>query len=175
MQFTYEGREYRSRLVANWALFLDLLEIEHEARQASYKGTEAGAYSADFYLSAMDLFVGVFDDDASLVSQLSPAVKYALDNDYRLVVCIGAPGEEKMFLIDRTTCNYLEAFAEEFANPISPDEATKRFLEQLEEDSAVILGHSPLSQGWTLVFRGDPVFVADRIREAVQEMKAAKL
>jgi len=62
IQTRYNGRLFRSRLEARWAVYFDSLGVRYEYEPETYKVGEYGLYLPDFYLPDLKVFVEIKPD-----------------------------------------------------------------------------------------------------------------
>lgn len=85
----YNGHEFRSRLEARWAVFLDDIGIEFEYEPEGYQHKDGERYLPDFYLPHVEMFAEVkpFRSD----SDTRRLERFALDGLGAVVLFDGPP------------------------------------------------------------------------------------
>lgn len=148
----YNGYRFRSRLEARWAVFFDEAHISYEYELEGFDLGNGQRYLPDFFLPSMSVFVEVKPTREISRTDLQKMVTFGVDGDRRLMLIIGSPTREEMFLLDRRTSEGWCSFEpmEEFETHES--QLTSLF-ESLVDYGNVQFGQSPFMSGWTIVYK----------------------
>ncbi|HXG11593.1 MAG TPA: hypothetical protein VNK04_17695 [Gemmataceae bacterium] len=174
IETVYKGFRFRSRLEARWAVFFDGLRLKYEYELEGYRLPSGAGYLPDFVLPDLAVYVEVKPNRSIPYADLKKIVEFALGWDKNVLLIIGTPTQEEMFLINRCTCRPLEEYEWEYE--IKPDEAdiVSDFLSDLSDWASVAFGSVPLSRGWCLVYRSLPPTDEVTLKEALLKAKQAR-
>lgn len=174
LQTFYNGYRFRSRLEARWAVFFDSLKVNYEYESEGYSLPSGAAYLPDFNLPEIGVFVEVKPTETVEYRELKKIVEFALEGDYQLLLIVGSPTKETMYLVNRRSCASLEELESEYQD--DPDDSQKVliFFEELKEWGRVQFGTTPFENKWTLIFTQLPPYEDFHIREAALKAKQAR-
>lgn len=154
----YNGYKFRSRLEARWAVFFGNMKLEYEYESEGYELDSGLRYLPDFYLPLLDVYVEI-KPQAILLDRndIIKITSFGLSENKNLLLIIGSPGKQQMYLINRhNSLPYDEiegCYAEYTTNK------GEEFIFSLEESNAeVVFATDMFSGGWTLAYpnlRGD--------------------
>lgn len=149
IETSYDGRRFRSRTEARWAVFFNALGWEYVYEK---EGVVVGGkpYLPDFYLPVFDTYLEVkgdtpTEDEVQLCRDLHAA------SEKRVLLAIGAPGEKG-----------LRWFGREFLNKDDTDEELFQFLADRRDDDVFWLAAVDGSMGSCI---GGPGKSTDHERE----------
>ena len=150
----YNGYKFRSRLEARWAVFFDKVGVEYEYEMEGFSLPNGKNYLPDFYIPSMDLYVEVKPKLELLTdNELIKIDGFALDGEKNLLLIIGVPGSQEMYIINRCTmCPLSEIQIHATENNISICE--EYILQLTHADAEVEFSTCPFSNKWTLGFVG---------------------
>lgn len=164
----YKGYRFRSRLEARWAVFFDSYGLPYEYELEGYRiGNQY--YLPDFYLPSLSIHVEVKPSRQIDPNEIEKLFAFALDGDKPLLLVIGTPGSNKMFLIDRhlTPLN-------EYGETLTP-EIIDEVLADLEEWASVAIAPLPLRNGeFTIVYTNLPPYHDYQLLEAINKAKGSR-
>jgi len=154
----YNGYRFRSRLEARWAVFFGHAQIKYEYELEGFALPSGAAYLPDFYLPGFNLYVEIKPSDRIQLKELRKIFEFALDGDNHLLLIVGTPTQESMFLIDRRHTTILEEFEDEVGNSGSEEDVVTLVFNQLREAALVVFGNTPLNKHneWVLIYREVP-------------------
>jgi hypothetical protein len=170
----YKGYRFRSRLEARWAVFFDVLGIPFEYELEGYSLPSGAAYLPDFLLPTLHAYVEVKPTEKLALSDLKKIVEFALAGDHQLLLIVGSPTQETMYLIDRRTCGSVEEIEGDFEEPLPDDEVVEIFFDSLRDFGAVHIGVTPQSNDWTLLFKQLPPSDESKLQQALLRAKQSR-
>jgi hypothetical protein len=162
----YNGHLFRSRLEARWAMFFDEIGIVYQYELEGYELEGGGRYLPDFYLPDFKVYVEVKPNQDLPPDQVEKLVKFAADGDQPLLLIIGTPLHENMFLLDRRC---LPSWGEFSGSEVTPAEA---LMESVMDWAQVEFGVRPNVRGWHINYRVTPPHEQHSLSEA--KTKAAQ-
>jgi hypothetical protein len=170
----YRGYRFRSRLEARWAVFFDAASIKFEYDLEDHRLPSTSVYLHDFYLTDLGLYVEV-QPAANLDPKiLKKGLEFALEGDNQLLLVVGSPTQESMFLVNRCTCSHWEEYVAEFEGNVSEEDVLQVVLEGLRSSGAVQFSTTPLARGFTLSYRSLPPYDHHRLQEAFFKANQAR-
>lgn len=95
----YKGYRFRSRLEARWAVFFSALGVAWVYEAEGYDLGIAGWYLPDFVIRK-ELWAEIKPETPSL-EELSKAKALAAESNGVVIVAVGTPGEEKIYLLSK--------------------------------------------------------------------------
>jgi hypothetical protein len=170
----YRGYRFRSRLEARWAVFFDDLGIPFEYELEGYSLPSGAAYLPDFVLPNLRVYVEVKPTEKLAISELKKIVEFALAGDHQLLLIVGSPTQETMYIIDRRTCGSVEEIEGVFENPLPDDEVVEIFFDNLRDWGTVQIGVTPQSHEWTLLFKTMPPSDESKLKQALLRAKQSR-
>ena len=173
----YKGYRFRSRLEARWAVFFDELGVAYEYELEGFSLPSGKSYLPDFYLPDIGVFVEVKPTKKMPYGDLHTIVEFALEGDHHLLLIIGTPTQETMYLINRMTCEPLDEFAvdyHEYEGAVDKNNLVEIYFETLGDWAKVEFGYTPFEIRWTLVFKDEHPFASTDLRGALLKAKQAR-
>lgn len=144
----YNGYLFRSRLEARWAVFFDEMEIKYEYELEGFEFENGVRYLPDFYLPEMDLYVEIKPSFGIVEEKdVEKFDAFALTGNKNLLLIIGSPNQQNMFLINRYSISPLWEIKENSSNEDIVDEY-KGYLNDFECE--VEFSINPFNYKWTL-------------------------
>lgn len=170
VQVVYKRTHYRTKLEAQWAVFFDHLKIEYAYQQRDHEVSDGSKYRPDFWLPTFGCFFDARPNHRVPADELRKLALFAVEDDHPLLLTIGLPGKERMYLLDRTTFEGWNLFAAtaEQANLASA------FFENLSDYASVTFGELPRTRGLHLLFREQVPNTASSLNEAAKAAREAK-
>lgn len=167
----YNGYRFRSRLEARWAVFFDEMNIKYEYELEGYKLPSGAGYLPDFFLPELELFVEVKPTTNIPIRELRKLVEFAQADDNKLLLIVGTPTNEEMFIVDRRSAPLDELDSSE---SFSDDELATMFVDALTEWGNVSFGISPFSTHWTISYKTLPPPTQQTVRAALLAAKQSR-
>lgn len=101
----YNGYRFRSRLEARWAVFFDAMGIDYEYELEGFELPSGARYLPDFYLpniqpEPVHVEIKPFFPPFKSFKKL---YEFAHEGDKNLLIIVGTPAKEKMYLVNRVT------------------------------------------------------------------------
>jgi hypothetical protein len=137
----YNGYKFRSRLEARWAVFFDEMNIKYEYELEGFEmqipkdeieivGCNKLFYLPDFYIQELDIFVEIKPSiDKIDESDIFKIVTFLTWFDKNLLLIIGTPTNQKMYILNRNTMFPISYFHE--CETINPNMINSTFQEKL--------------------------------------------
>src|SRR3989338_6170912 len=169
----YKGYRCRSRLEARWAVFFDDLGIKYEYELEGFKLPSGAAYLPDFYLSELCLHVEVKPSERIALPDLKKIAEFSLQGDHPLLLIVGTPTQEEMFLIDRRHDPGIEEIEVNQEAP-NDDETVSIAFESLRDWCSVQFGTTPFSQDRVLLYKSLPPSDEHALQQALLKGKQAR-
>lgn len=154
IETVYNGYKFRSRLEARWAVFFDAYGIVYEYEHEGFELKNGMRYLPDFYLPGLDTFVEIKPILEMALIDVKKMDSFALDGEKQLLLIVGSPTYEHMFLINRCTATPFEEFYDEVDSDITDAEVVASYFEQAMDYCAVEFKPSPKDRTMTLTFKG---------------------
>ena len=169
----YKGYRFRSRLEARWAVYFDDLAVKYEYELEGFTLPSGAAYLPDFYLPDLRVHVEIKPSEKMVYRDLKKIIEFALQGDHPLLLIVGTPTQESMFLIDRRHDPTIEEIE---ANQEEPDEEeiVSIAFESLRDWCSVQFGVTPFSRDWVLVYKSLPPNVDHSLQQALLKGKQAR-
>ena len=169
----YNGFRFRSRLEARWAVFFDSLKLRYEYELEGFRLPSGVGYLPDFFLPDLELFVEIKPNRAIPLADLKKIMEFSLQGNNNVLLIIGTPTNEEMFLINSTSCGP-EDYEWEYEGEPDDTEIVSNILSNLSEWASVCFGPTPLSHGWCLLYRSLPPYDDYHLKEALLKAKQAR-
>ena len=93
IETVYNGRRFRSRLEARWALFFDIANIKYEYEPEGFE-TDESKYLPDFYLPDFDLYVEVKPDRPGAKEELKKPLDCVLNGIIKRLLILSSIPEK---------------------------------------------------------------------------------
>lgn len=170
----YKGYCFRSRLEARWAVFFDSLGIKYEYELEGYTLPSGAGYLPDFFLPDLGLHVEIKPSEKVAYHDLNKVVEFSLQGDHALLLIIGTPTQESMFLIDRRHDPLIEEIEANFDEPANEEEVVSIAFECLRDWCSVQFGLTPFSRKWVLLYKSLPPNEDHALQEALLKAKQAR-
>jgi hypothetical protein len=170
----YKGYKFRSRLEARWAVFFDTASIKFEYDLDGHRLPSASVYLPDFYLTDLGVYVEVQPAPNLDPTIVKKGLEFALGGDNQLLLIVGSPTQESMFLVNRCTCSPWEEYVADFEGNVSEQYVLQVVLEGLRSSGSVQFSTTPLARGFTLSYRSLPPYDDHRLQEAFLKAKQAR-
>lgn len=97
----YNGYRFRSRLEARWAVFFEMTVTAYEYEQEGFELGEGLRYLPDFWLPELRCHVEIKPNEDLSASELEKLVKFCGDQNQTVLLIVGSPTNEAMYLLDR--------------------------------------------------------------------------
>jgi hypothetical protein len=100
IETSYKNCLFRSRLEARWAVFFDGLGIKWEYEPEGFEMSSGKRYLPDFWLPEYKVWFEV-KSEKDLISdyETDKMVEFISESESNLILCIGQPQDEEMYLI----------------------------------------------------------------------------
>jgi hypothetical protein len=169
----YNGYRFRSRLEARWAVFFDAAAIDYEYELEGFKLGDGLSYLPDFYLDSMGVYAEVKPNKELSEDEIRKLVTFSTDADKPLLLVIGTPGSEEMFLLNRRSLpswREVQSWGQEVGS------LSEAFLSHLRAYAPVEFGHTALQGGWTLLHAPGDIkdLIGSRIKRSRQKASEAR-
>ena len=170
----YNGYRFRSRLEARWAVYFDSLDIKYEYEHEGYQLPTGDLYLPDFVLPELDVHVEVKPNGDLTFDEMHKIVNFVISSGKELLLIVGSPTDEMMFLIDPDHASFLSEEME--VVPAYQDEVELRglFFESSGDYCHVAFGVAPRCAGLTFVYKSIPPNDDYRLHAALLEAKQAR-
>ena len=99
----YQGYKFRSRLEARWAVFFHNYGIDFEYELEGFKMPSGQQYLPDFFLPKQNVFVEVKPTKELNDIDIKKMLEFSVTCDRILLLVIGTPTKEEMFIVSRRT------------------------------------------------------------------------
>ncbi|MFQ6404512.1 hypothetical protein ACIDE9_07060 [Methylophilus sp. 'Pure River'] len=154
----YNGYRFRSRLEARWAVFFGHAQIKYEYELEGFALPSGAAYLPDFYLPDFNLYVEIKPSERIKLQELRKIFEFSLVGDNHLLLIVGTPTQENMFLINRRHTIILEEFEGEVGDSGAEEDVVALVFNQLRKAALVVFGNTPLNKNdeWVLIYREAP-------------------
>lgn len=169
----YNGHRFRSRLEARWAVFFDALGVRYQYDLEAQDLPSGASYRPDFYLEELELYVEVGPLKRVPLADLKCIVEFAVDGDRPLLLIVGIPVQEKMFLIDRVHCSPADELEYQIEGDATEEEIVDILFDSFEDFASVRFGSSPRQRGWSLVYARIPPPDEARLEEALLKARSS--
>lgn len=167
----YNGQRFHSRLAAKWAVYFDALEIQYEYAPQVSPRSSGVSYQPDFFLGDLKLYVAVRVSRMPL-ADLRSIVGFAVDEDNPLILIVGNPVQEDMFLLDRVHCGAVGDLEYAIEGEASEDEIVEITLDSFKDFASVKFCPTPRERGWQIVYRTIPPPDELRLEEALLKARS---
>lgn len=145
----YDGYRFRSRLEARWAVFFNNLGLRYEYELEGYELESGDRYLPDFYLPELAVHLEAKPHKDLSTKELRKILGFGCDGNKPLLLAVGSPAPDALYLIDRRTMPPYEELESE-----EPEKTTAVFWQLLEDYGAVTFGELPLeAAGWRVLYR----------------------
>lgn len=171
----YNGYKFRSRLEARWAVFFDSYSVEYEYELEGYNLGHGICYLPDFYLPKLGVYVEIKPEENLTLSELKKLDALSLENDKNLLLIIGTPTKEKMFLINRHNAVSLSEYI--YGNTFDKEEEKeliREYIGDLSSSCLVEFTLCPISHNVILAYINRSVFETTSFDEALIKAKQAR-
>lgn len=148
----YNGHKFRSRLEARWAVFFTEANIPFEYELEGFELGNGLRYLPDFYLRDIGVYVEVKPNKEISRKDLEKMVKFAVDGEKGLVLIMGTPSTETMYLLDRQTSDGWQSF-EPAETGLTHQDQLESYFESLADYGHVEFGQVPRRPGISLVYK----------------------
>lgn len=174
IETVYKGFRFRSRLEARWAIFFDRLNLRYEYELEGFRLPSGAGYLPDFFLPDLDVHVEIKPHRTIPYADLKKIEEFALVGGKNVLLIVGTPTQEEMFLVNRCTCRPLEEYECEYESKPDEAEIVADFLSDLSDWAGVAFGTVPLSRGWCLVYRSLPPCDEVNLKESLLKAKQSR-
>jgi hypothetical protein len=165
----FDGHRFRSRLEARWAVFFKEMKFRYEYELEGYQLPGGGAYLPDFFLPDFNVHVEVKPTPNLTREALRKIVLFAVDGDKPLLLIVGTPTTQKMYLIDRTSSGGWDE-----VDGYDEADVVEMFFDNIGDWAEVEFGGLPMHSGWYLVFKSPVPYVAATFGSALVKAKQAR-
>lgn len=173
IETVFDGHRFRSRLEARWAVFFKHLGIPYEYELEGFEVGGGVRYLPDFYLPGQRVHVEVKPNTELMRADLEKMIRFAVDCDQQLLLILGTPARDAMFLVNRTCADSWDSFAADELE--QSDEALReRFFEAIADWAHVQFGLIPRQSGYHLLYKTNPPMAEADIAIALQKAKQAR-
>lgn len=152
----YRGERFRSRLAARWAVYFYALEIQYEYVSAETTLPSGARFLPDFLLEQVGLHVSVRVSRKISLPDLRAVVEFAVDEDNPLLLIVGNPLQESMYLLDRVHAPAADELQYAIEGDASDEEIVEVNLDNWSDFASVKFGPTPRSRGWQVLYRDLP-------------------
>jgi hypothetical protein len=173
IETVYNGYKFRSRLEARWAVFFTEAGISYQYELEGFELAGGVRYLPDFFLPDIGVFVEVKPHRDITRPELRKIIQFAVDGDQRLLLILGTPSNEEMYLIDRRTSDGWSSFEpiEEFDTHQSQLES---LFESLSDYGHVEFGQIPFRPEIALVYKALNPYLEHHLHGALLKAKQAR-
>lgn len=169
----YKGYRFRSRLEARWAVYFDALKIKYEYELEGFELASKLKYLPDFYLPEHGVYVEVKPHDQVPYAELRKIMLFGVDGDMRILLIVGTPSNEEMYLVDRmTTVSWDEMCAE--LSEYDEEGRCAIFFQSLGDYGHVEFGEVPGSRDLRLIYKNQTPNRAYGLAKAILDAKQAR-
>lgn len=151
IETVFDGHRFRSRLEARWAVYFKELGVPYEYELEGYQLADGSRYLPDFFLPTIGLHVEVKPNQDISRKDLEKIIKFAVDAEQKLLLIVGTPSTEAMYLVDRRCSDGWCSF-EPMEAESSHEDQLESLFETLHDWSMVEFGAVPLRSGISLVY-----------------------
>lgn len=173
IETVFDGHRFRSRLEARWAVFFKELSIPYEYELEGFEIGGGVRYLPDFYLPEQRVHVEVKPNVDLSRTELEKLIRFGVDCDQQLLLIIGTPSREAMFLVNRACADSWNSFAAEELDQ-SEYELRERFFEAIVDWAHVEFGPIPGQPGRHLIYKTKPPMAEADISIALEKAKQAR-
>lgn len=170
IETVFDGHRFRSRLEARWAVFFKELELPYEYELEGFEVGDGVRYLPDFFLPGLDVHVEVKPNCELARKDLEKLIRFGVDCEQQLLLIIGSPSHEEMYLVNRCCADSWSTFSES----ASDEELREAFFEGVVDWAHVEFGRVPRQPGIHLVYKSrDPMWDAN-VTMALAKAKRAR-
>lgn len=167
----YNGFRFRSRLEARWAVFFDQASIHYDYEVEGFELPGGVRYLPDFHLTDINYYVEIKPHHEFTRADIQKAILFSVDADRPLLLIVGAPTSESMYVIDRTTFESWAAEKDYYENDAHLRET---FCEQLRTWGEVQFGVVPREAKLRPLYKQNSPYLDAHLSTALLAAKQAR-
>lgn len=167
----YDGHKFRSRLEARWAVYFNALGLQYEYELEGFRLSGGVSYLPDFYIPSLRIHAEVKPSSELARSDLEKISKFSVEGDKSLLLIVGSPTNEEMYLISRASLLPWE----DLCSAADDDEGLLQvFWESVRDWGHVQLAYLPQRNGLHLVYKTLPPMADYDLTSSLLKAKQAR-
>ncbi len=176
IETVYDGHLFRSRLEARWAVFFKSVGLKYEYELEGYDLGDGVKYLPDFYLPDLKLHVEVKPNRDLSHKDIEKIVRFSADHDNQLLLIVGTPEAEEMFIVNRYAVPPWEDYAVDMqvhADVGDPFSLQESFFSDLCPRAAVAMAYT-ISGYSAFVYKLTPPHLEQKWTDSLSKAKQAR-